>query len=131
MTPEQLARSGTEDAHQMALFQWAAMNRQQHPCLEWLHAIPNGGQRNARTGAKMKATGTRSGVWDVFLPFPRSHYHGLYIEMKKPGLQNHKNGGLSDKQVEFGQFAQQCGYWVAVCYSWEEAVQVIEGYLTC
>lgn len=70
MTPEQLAKSGTEAAHQTALFAWAAVARQHGfaaawewaagvalgrassrldyapvPELEWLHHIPNGGSR--------------------------------------------------------------------------------------
>lgn len=74
MSPETLAKSGTESAHQIALFAWTsmAMNcgypaadnmeaytkkavldsiRQSppgtptHPCLKWFHAIPNGGAR--------------------------------------------------------------------------------------
>lgn len=133
MTPEQLAKNGTEDGHQAALFCKVTQNLDKYPELVWLHAIPNGGARNKVTAARMKATGTRAGVLDIFLPVPAGHpttdkWHGLYIEMKKPEFANRKNGGLSEKQIEFKNHATFWGYAVAVCYSWEEAWNVIEHY---
>jgi hypothetical protein len=132
ITPEDLAKSGTEDGNQMALFCKAAENVGKYPQLKWLHAIPNGGDRNVIEAGKLVAAGTRSGVWDVFLPYPydgMAGYHGLYIEMKKPNRRNHKNGGLSDEQLEFGQYAEQMGYYCAVCYTWEEAWEILVKYL--
>jgi hypothetical protein len=127
ITPEQLAKSGTEHGHQAALFCWAAAC--QWPEVKWLHAIPNGGERNPIVAANMKAEGARTGIWDVFLPFPCGQHAGLYIEMKKPGRQREKNGGLSDQQVDFGEYARQHHYATAVCYTWEEAVKAIVAYL--
>lgn len=129
MTPEQLAKSGSEDAHQMALFAWAATARRDFPQLAWLHAIPNGGLRSARTGAKMKATGARKGVWDVHLPVPRwrapsSVVTGLYIEMKKPG-----KGRLTDEQKDYRKHLDFYGYQSVVCFTWEEARDAILNYL--
>jgi len=115
MTPDKLAKSGTEHAHQVALFAYAAVARMhgfhiadkwaeskllQHlvsfevkvPALEWLHAIPNGGSRGDSVksrkihGAQLKAEGVRRGVPDIFLPWPNCGYSGLYIEMKKPSV---------------------------------------------
>ena len=60
ITPEQLAASGTEDGHQMAVFCWAANNYEQYPYLKWLHAIPNGGSRHIIEAGKMVAAGLRS-----------------------------------------------------------------------
>lgn len=134
MTPEQLAKSGTEDGHQAALFCKAAMEQARYPELRWLHAIPNGGQRNKVTAARMKTTGTRAGVLDIFLPVPINdatgrQFFGLYIEMKKPGFENRKNGGMSEKQVKFKQHAVFWGYAVVTCYSWLEAWEALESYL--
>ena len=126
MTPEQLAKSGSEDAHQMAVFAWAALNVRRYPQLRWLHAIPNGGLRSPRTGARMKATGARKGVWDIFLPVPIFEIYsaGLYIEMKKPGT-----GRLTDEQKEFKKHLDFYNYDTTVCFTWEEAVEAIERYL--
>lgn len=106
--------------------------------LKWLHAIPNGGSRgdNAQSrairGAQMKAEGVRSGVADVFLPWPSGGFMGLYIEMKKPSekpVRATSKGGLSDAQIEFGQDMKAAGYGWICCYSWREAVDVIRKYL--
>jgi hypothetical protein len=129
MTPETLAKSGSESAHQTALFAWAALNVGKYPALKFMHAIPNGGERNVRVAAKMKAEGVRAGVLDIFLPVPKAGKHGFYIEMKRSDRRNHKNGGLSDEQLEFAKFAYEAGYWVTVCYTWEEARDKIVAYL--
>lgn len=114
MTPATLAKSGTEHAHQTALFAYAAVAYlhgfdvadewsktgklpkrdpdapPKVPALEWFHAIPNGGSRGDDDksrkirGAQLKAEGVRQGVADTFLPWPNAGWHGLYIEMKKP-----------------------------------------------
>ncbi len=127
ITPEQLAKSNTEHGHQAALFCWAASSGL--AVLEWLHAIPNGGERNPIVAGNLKAEGVRSGVWDVSLPCPCGRYAGLYIEMKKPGRQKEKDGGLSDKQVEFGQWVRLHHHMTVVCYTWIEARNAIEEYL--
>lgn len=111
------------------------------PELKWLHHIPNGGSRgdNAKSraiaGGQLKAEGVKAGVLDLFWPLRRnqgiwagSSFCGLYIEMKRPSEKTTKTGGLSEAQVEFGNFAHGQGYKVAVAYSWEEAAKIIEEY---
>ena len=170
MTPDQLAKSGTEHGHQVAFFAYMAVaklhgwtiadrwaetgevpewdgNLLALPCLEWLHAIPNGGSRDSDKkgamirGAAMKAEGVKAGVADIFLPVPlkerinnRDYYYycGLYIEMKKPSqkpVRADAKGGCSDDQLEFKDYALKNGYGWAVCYSWQEAVSVVKSYL--
>jgi len=135
LTPQQLAQSGSEDAHQMALFAQAALHYSQYPQLKWMHAIPNGGSRHLHEAVKLKATGLRSGVWDIFLPTLGCNlsldrvYHGLYIEMKKPDKVKAKNGGLTDEQIEFMTYAVVAGYKCVVAYSWEQAWDAIVKYL--
>ena len=133
ITPEQLARTGSETGDQRALFAWAALTGDDR--LKWLHAIPNGGARDAQTRMGLAAEGVRNGVWDVFLPWPTLAYNngwgkfGLYIEFKRADRRNHKNGGLTDEQVAFGEYAKSVGYKTFVAYSWEEARQAIMDYL--
>lgn len=108
-----------EDDHQKALFEWADLFEQ----LRWLHAIPNGGRRNKREAARLKAQGVRSGVWDVFLPVVWPPYSGLYIEMKiKPNK-------LSALQTEFREHAEVNGYKCVVAFSWIEARDAIIEYM--
>ena len=135
MTPEQIAKANTEAAHQTALFAWASLNVERYPELKWLHHIPNGGSRGdtaksrAIEGGKLKAQGVKKGVLDLMLPVRRNGFCGLYIEMKKPGQQTAKNGGLSDEQIEFGNFVSNQGYLCKLCYSWQEAAKILEDYL--
>jgi hypothetical protein len=135
VTPEKLAASGTEDGSQMAVFCWAAANCGQYPELKWLHSIPNGGSRHILEAIKMVAAGLRSGIWDIFLPLPiqtewAKQYAGLYIEMKEESKRTKKNGGLTDEQIEFGDYAVKMGYYCKVCYTWEEARDILIKYLT-
>lgn len=128
VTPDSLvANSTTEHSIQTAFFCW--INLVKIPGTEWVHAIPNGGERNKVTAGKMKAEGARSGVWDVFLPAPTAAYHGLYIEFKTPEHRNHRNGGLKPNQMEFGQWAHVRGYRMRVCYTWREAAMALCEYL--
>lgn len=134
ITPEDLAASGSEDGHQMAVFCWAANNCGQYPALKWLHAIPNGGSRHIVEAGKMVAAGLRSGVWDIFLPLPihtewARQYAGLYIEMKADKRRKEANGGLSKEQLDFWEYAQQMGYYCKVCYNWEEARDILIKYM--
>lgn len=127
ITPEVIAKAGTEHAEQSALFCWAAASG--IPELKWMHAIPNGGERNAIVASRMKAEGVRTGVWDVFLPLPRREFHGLYIEMKRSTRRNHKDGGLSPEQVTFGIWASSHGYYMVVAYTWQEAAEALRQYV--
>lgn len=132
MTPDQLAKSGTESGHQRAVFAWAALHLGKWPELRWLHHIPNGGSRgdDARSrqirGAALKAEGVKTGVSDLCLPVKRGEFSGLYIEMKKPG----KLKSESKEQKEFGAFVQSQGFGYVCVDEWTKAVEVLKEYLT-
>jgi len=113
LTPEQIAASGSESAHQKALFAWIAQQTA-YPELKLAFAIPNGGHRDKITAARMKAEGAKAGVWDVFLPVPRGPWCGMFIEMKAG-----KNR-LTEMQREFRDNLAG-NYRFAVYYGWEEA----------
>ena len=88
-----------------------------------LFAVPNGGKRSLITACNLKAEGVRAGVPDLFLLVARRGFHGLIIEMKKPG------GRPSAEQKSFIPFLVREGYSVHTCYSFDEAVRVITAYL--
>ena len=117
LTPEQIARAGSETAHQTALMAQAALHRKQYPQLKWLHAIPNANSH------RMVGEGVRSGIPDVCLPWPNQKYHGLYIELKI------KTGRVSQEQKACLDYLNSVGYRAVVCWSWIEAWKVIEDYL--
>lgn len=137
MEPKDIAKSGTEAAHQTALFAWATLQMKEYPELKWMHHIPNGGARgnDKRSamirGAQLKQQGVKIGVADIFLPIKRGEYSGLYIEMKKPDQKPKRDGkgGVSDEQQEFGDFVKTQSFGWCVCYSWDEAADLIIQYL--
>lgn len=129
ITPQQLAKAGTEHAEQAALFCWAATQTKVLPGIDIMHAIPNGGERNKAVAGKLKAEGVKSGVPDIFLPAPIGPWHGLYIELKRRGREREKNGGCSPVQVEYMDRLRFNGYCCFVCYGWEHAADIVRAYL--
>ncbi len=129
--PEMLAGE-TEHSQQVALFAWAADNVDKYPALAYMFAIPNGGLRDIRTATNLKAEGVKSGVPDIFLPFPtwrNYELHGCFIEMKIEKYRKHKNGGCSEEQIDFIEWTASAGYYCKVCYTWEEARDCLINYL--
>lgn len=110
----------SEHAEQSALIAWYDRTFADR----LLFAIPNGGQRHAAIGLKMKLEGVRPGVPDCFLPVPTAQYHGLFIEMKRQ-----KGGRVSPEQKDWLEHLNNAGYKAVVCRGFLEAKAVIEGYL--
>jgi len=111
----------SEHDEQSAFFE--AVGYMKNPALRWLHAIPNGGARNAVVATRMKQEGVKRGVWDVFLPYPCGGYHGLYIEFK------YGNNKLTPEQKEFGEYLVEHGYKTGVAHSADEALEILNSYL--
>lgn len=128
LTPEQIASSGSEHAHQAAIMQWTVFNRKHFPGLDLLFAVPNGGDRQISVAASLKAEGVKSGVPDLCLPVPLHGYAGLWIELKVPERVGVKDGGRSPKQVEWHERLVDQGYAVATAYGWQAACWVIACY---
>jgi hypothetical protein len=129
ITPESLAKSGTEHGEQAALFCYAQQQCRDNPNSFWglLFAIPNGNKRDASVAAALKAEGVKAGVPDIMLPVARGGYHGLFVEMKRAyGVPSDNKPHQRDRQR---RLADQ-GYCVAVCYGWTEARGIIELYIT-
>ena len=129
LTPEQLARPGTEHAHQVALMCACALAIHEHSELALLFAIPNGGDRSPIVAGRLKAEGVKPGVSDLFLPVAKGAYHGLFLELKVPIRKSTKNGGMSDKQVEFCNDVSLQGYACFCVWGWEHAFRVLTNYL--
>lgn len=95
-----------------------------HPRLSLcLIAVPNGGRRDAVTGAKLKAEGVVAGVSDLLLLVPQGKYHGLCIEMKTP------KGRQSEAQRRWQQAVEEMGYKYALVRSAVQFMQEVDGYL--
>jgi hypothetical protein len=113
----------TEHDEQVALFQWAATALKMMPEVGLLHAIPNGGHRHPAVAKRLKAEGVKRGVPDLCLPIPRGPYHGMYIEMKAG-----ENKPTAEQLAWFSALSA-LGYYTALCYSAERAIEEITFYL--
>lgn len=113
----------SEDTEQINVIMWANRNISTYPELKWLFHIPNGGSRNKLEAVKLKQMGVKAGVSDLYLPFKRGPYIGLFVEMKYGKNLKTKN------QKEFLADMTAADHYVATCYSARQAINVIEEYL--
>lgn len=88
-----------------------------------LFAVPNGGARDAITGARLKAEGVRRGALDLVLAWPVKGFHGLFIEMKVGDNQT------TEEQRDFIDYLDAAGYKTAVHWTAAGAIREIERYL--
>ena len=90
------------------------------PRLKMLHPVEN------TKGAGRGPAGFEycAGVPDMFLAAPVGGYHGLYIELKT------QTGKVSKAQREYHKRLRQEGYAVAVCYGAENAIKMLDYYLS-
>lgn len=128
ITPEQMAASGSEHAHQTALFMWINDNKNEYPQLTRAFAIPNGGERHAAVAANLKAEGVKTGIPDIFLPLPKKNkhgcpFHGMFLELKIG------RNTPSGEQLDWIDYFEKNGYYCAVAYGWEAARNKLIEYL--
>lgn len=153
MSPWKLAKSGTEHAHQVALFAWATIASQygfdtanntaayevkgylkRHgdtskavPELRWLFAIPNGGSRGGdkRSAMIIGAQMKAEGV--------KSGVSDMMLPVPRHNLcglfielkREDGGAGLSAQQKEFGAFVQSQRYGFCQALGWEAAADII------
>lgn len=133
MTPEQLAKDGSEHGNQTAFFCWVAT------AFPWLgdliFAIPNGGARgdDEKTrqirGGQLKAEGVKSSIPDVFCAVPHGRFAGLFIELKRPASEGKTKGVATKEQLACHEKLRTRGYAVYVCTGWVEASMCLSWYL--
>lgn len=109
-----------ERDEQIKLFEFLRL----HPLLKDLaFMIPNEGKRSPVLGRLFKRMGMRPGTPDVFIPYPTKTHHGLFIELK------YGKNKPSPAQSKFLELLNQQGYKAVVCWSADEAIDCVVGYL--
>lgn len=106
---------------QIACVRWFRLQYLQYARL--LFAVPNGGNRNLREAARMKAEGITAGVADLILLMPRHEYGALCIELKTA------KGRQSDSQKEWQEAAEKSGNRYVICRTLEEFINTITNYM--
>ena len=89
-----------------------------------IFAVPNGGFRNAREAAIMKAEGVTPGVADVILLVARHGFNSLCIEFKT------QRGRQSELQKEWQKQAEENGNKYVICRSFMEFKEIVDEYLS-
>lgn len=111
----------SEEQIQQAVIQWMAA---QHPADAWmLHHSPNGGQRSAVVGAKLKAAGTRRGFPDLIFPQRRGGFAGLAIEIKAP------KGRATPEQLRWLEAFAREGWHTSIAVGAQAAIDTISDYM--
>jgi hypothetical protein len=110
-----------EAEEQMRVIAWC---QQQGYPYNRIYAIEN--ERKTLTpqqAARRTKMGVRPGIPDLALDIAREPFHGLKIEMKSA------KGKVSElQQYEINQLRKE-GYFAIVCYSAEEAIAALRGYI--
>lgn len=117
-------RPRPEEVLQRACIEWADAHRSVYPDLEYLFHPANGGGRTAAEAGVLKATGVRSGVSDLLLPFisPANGLHGLALELKSP------TGKLSDSQQRWLTRFAHDGYLSAVIRNINDFIKCVKAW---
>lgn len=119
-----------EHQHQKALIDWAMRTPLPRSAdvfdgariSDYLLAIPNGGKRNPREAARLKAEGVKAGVSDLLLPLRRLTYSGMWLEMKAPGERP-----TTSQQIWLDRMGQ-AGYFATWADDWIDAAAAIAEY---
>lgn len=118
------ARKKPADEEHRLQVQCVAWFRSRYPHLRSvLISVPNGGRRDAVTGARLKAEGATAGAADLILLKPNKFYGALCIEMKTPKGRQQKTQKAWQAAVE----AQGNKY--VVCRSFEEFKEIVTEYI--
>jgi len=113
-----------EAVEQTAFIRWLAY----HSTLQGLpFAIGNGGYRTKTEAARLKAQGVRSGVSDIFIPYPHNGKHGLFIEMKR---QKGCHPRVEPAQKQWLETMRALDYGGEIAYGWEDGVKIINAYMS-
>jgi len=114
-----MAKIGLEDIIQITVMDFCRY----HKLDKFIFHVANERTTSPQSGALLKRKGVLSGVSDILIMKPSNNYHGATIELKS------KNGKVSANQQAFMDILAEHGYFVAVCYSSDEAIAAICEYL--
>jgi hypothetical protein len=118
----------SENQEQKALVTWLSY----HPIVrDFFCKNNNEGKRTVAQGHNLKLMGLRPGVSDLFIYYPTTTYHGLFLEVKR-NKKYTKSERLTDTwiaQEKFIETVKSVGYQGHWCYGWEDGKKIIEAYL--
>ena len=114
-------RAHKEDDFQISLTEWLDYQANLYKFI-W-YTIPNGGRRDAKTGALLKRMGVKAGIPDLFISRACNGFHGCYVELKVG------RGRLSYEQEVKIAVLRHANYQVLIVRTMDEAIAEISKYL--
>lgn len=91
-------------------------------------ATANGGKRDKRTAASLKAQGVKAGVPDIliFTPPPSGVGVGLALELKRPQGYGKPRGRVSAHQRVWLEELRALGWRAEVAYGYDHALEILK-----
>ena len=111
---------------QEAIIAWSHTMIPKYPELAWIFHPANGGLRSGREAMSLKRQGVVPGILDLALDVARGGYHGLRIELKRPGG---KCLPPSKEQADYIAFLTEQGYCARISNDFQEVKDIILEYL--
>lgn len=131
---ERLASLASEDQHLILVFDWARLLSSKHPELRNLYHVPNEGKREVLrdkhgrvycpSGQRAKRKGLAKGYPDINLDIARHGFHGLRIELKRPGERPTMD------QLDWLERLTTAGYLALICWGADPTIATIADYLS-
>jgi len=113
-----------ESAEQCVFVKWFKLQYPQFRKL--IYKIDNEGSMKPHIGKLKNDLGRLGGAPDLCIAVPTKDHPGLYIEMKS--IIDGKRSSVSKVQLEVHEELRNVGYKVEVCWTADEAIQVVKGY---
>jgi hypothetical protein len=95
-----------------------------HKGYELAFAIPNERKASIPRRVAMKRAGLTKGIPDICVPVANDKHSALYIEMKV------KPNKASPEQIEVLRKLNAAGNYAVICWSADEAIEIISKYLS-
>lgn len=83
--------------------------------------------KHQQTKITMKSLGIESGDPDLFFPYAKCGFHGLYIEMKRSAI--YGSYKTDEAQIACLKRYNERGYLAVFGIGFDETVKIIEGYM--
>jgi hypothetical protein len=118
----------SENQEQRALVKWLSY----HPIVrDYFLKLNNEGKRSEAEGWNLKMMGLKPGASDLFIFYPTTKYHGLFLEVKrnKKYTPSEMRTDTWVSQQQFLDCVKKIGFAAETCYGWEDGVSIIERYL--
>lgn len=119
-------RRNREEQEQTMFFDYCRLRSQQadaKPHYDLVYAIPNERKASVARHIALRRAGLKKGIPDICVPIPNDKYSSLYIEMKV------KPNRATPEQMTLLKKLNGVGHYAVICWSGEDAINILENYI--